>query len=94
MRYPKHLKARGGHVHDLSVLAKQHIGCCLVHSGLLYLEGCHELPPREERREVLDLEPDREDVAGGVLAEDKALSAGDLISRLLDTHCEELIVMI
>lgn len=51
----------------------------LVYASLLNLERCYVLPPVEQTRQILNLEPQGKYKAREVLSEDLPLSARDLV---------------
>ena len=91
---PEHLETGGWYVHKLTVFAEEKIGGSLIYSCLLHFEGRHKLPAREQWWKILNLEPERENIARGMLTKDKSLSAWNLICIFLDSNREEIVMMV
>ena len=90
----EHAHAAAARLDDLLVLVEDEVADALADAALLELEGGDELAAAEEGGQVLDGEPQREDVPAEVPAEDLALLVRQQVGRLLDRLLQELLVVL
>lgn len=94
MRDAQHTQTAGSYIKQISLYIEEQESRALVNPVLFHLEGGHVLSPREQRRDILDLQPERDNKTTVMLSEDLPLTAGNVITLLLDGFFKEFIVIV